>query len=237
MNSERNLRHTFPGVGQLLLVCAGNAEAPSMNQQREHDIAQGLRQGEPDAWRALYDAYAPAVWNAVARRLGPYSADVADVVQETFLAAARTARNFDSAQGTLWSWLSGIARHSVSQHFRKAQRQMQIVQAVETLGPQHHKVVGWLERREAEPLDVLVTAEMGLLIRATLASLSDEYEHLLTQKYLEGASVETMADQRATSETALRSRLARARQAFRNAFTTRITSRGSTPCRSEGRDE
>ena len=108
-----------------------------MNEQREHDIAQGLRQGEPDAWRALYDAYAPAVWNAVARRLGPYSADVADVVQETFLAAARTARNFDSAQGTLWSWLSGIARHHVAQYFRKQQRQTRIVQAAEALGPQH----------------------------------------------------------------------------------------------------
>jgi RNA polymerase sigma-70 factor (ECF subfamily) len=208
-----------------------------MNEQREHDIAQGLRQGEPDAWRALYDAYAPSVWNAVARRLGPYSTDVSDVVQETFLAAARTARNFDSAQGTLWSWLSGITRHHVAQYFRKQQRQTRIVQAVEMLGPQHPKVMAWLEHREAAPLDVLVTAEMALLVRATLASLSDEYEDLLTQKYLEGVSVEQMAGQRAASQTAVRSRLARARQAFRHAFTARITSRGSTPCRTEGRDD
>jgi RNA polymerase sigma-70 factor (ECF subfamily) len=208
-----------------------------MNELREHDIARGLRQGEPDAWRALYDAYAPAVWSAVARRLGPYSADVADVVQETFLAAARTARHFDSTQGTLWNWLNGIARHHVAQYYRKEQRQTRIVQAVEALGPQHEKVVAWLDRREAEPLEALVTAEMALLIRATLSSLSDDYEDLLTQKYLEGTSVEQMADQRAASETAVRSRLARARQAFRQAFMARFTSRGSTPCRTEGRDD
>ena len=208
-----------------------------MNEQREHDIAQGLRQGQPDAWRALYDAYAPSVWNAVSRRLGPYSADVADVVQETFLAAASTARNFDRTQGTLWSWLSGIARHHVAQYFRKQQRQSRIVQAVEALGPQHERVMAWLEHREAAPLDVLVTAEMALLVRATLAGLSEDYEDLLTQKYLEGATVEQMAGQRSVSETAVRSRLARARQAFRHAFTARITSRGSTPCRTEGRDD
>ena len=110
---------------------------------------------------ALYDAYAPAVWNAVSRRLGPYSADVADVVQETFLAAASTARNFDRTQGTLWSWLSGIAYHHVAQYFRKQQRQSRIVQAVEVLGPQHERVMAWLEHRDSAPLDVLVTAEMA----------------------------------------------------------------------------
>jgi len=105
------------------------------------------------------------------------------------------------------------------------------------LGSRHDNVLAWLDRREAEPLDALVTAEMALLIRATLASLSDDYEDLLVRKYLEGASVEQMAAERAASETAVRSRLARARQAFRHAFTARCTSRGSTPCRTEGRDD
>ncbi|MBM4091629.1 MAG: sigma-70 family RNA polymerase sigma factor [Planctomycetes bacterium] len=199
-----------------------------MNEQREDEIVRGLRQGEPAAWHALYDAYAPAIWSAVARRLGPCSADVADVVQETFLAAARTARNFDSAQGTLWSWLSGIARHHVAQHFRKEQRQTRIVQAAAALGSRHDEVQAWLERPAAGPLDALVTAEMALLIRATLASLSGDYEDLLARKYLDGVSVEQMADERATSETAVRSRLARARKAFRQAFTARISSRGPT---------
>ena len=50
-------RDTFfiPRANRFLCV-AGNAEAPSMNELREHDIARGLREGEPDAWRALYDA-------------------------------------------------------------------------------------------------------------------------------------------------------------------------------------
>ena len=52
-------------------------------------LARELRGGSAEAWHALYDAYAEAVWRCVARRVGPHAAEVADIVQETFLAAAR----------------------------------------------------------------------------------------------------------------------------------------------------
>ena len=61
-----------------------------------------------------------------------------------------------------------------------------------------------------------------MLVRVTLASLSDDYEDLLTSKYFDGETVEQIATERASSETAVRSRLARARQAFRQAFTVRM---------------
>src|SRR5215207_8841709 len=87
-------------------------------------IAQGLREGKADAWQALYDAYAERVWRGVARLLGPRSTDVADVVQETMMAAARSAANYHPTRGSLWSWLWGIAHNHVALHFRKqAQRQ------------------------------------------------------------------------------------------------------------------
>ena len=50
---------------------------------------------------------------------GPNSVAVADIVQESFLAAAATARQFDPDRGTLWSWLAGIAHHRVSAFWRR----------------------------------------------------------------------------------------------------------------------
>ncbi|MHB8954751.1 MAG: RNA polymerase sigma factor [Pirellulaceae bacterium] len=214
---------------------AGEAKASGMNEQQEREIAEGLRQGKPDAWRALYDAYAFSVWNAVAGRLGPCRTDVADVVQETFLAAARSARSFDADQGTLWSWLCGITRHHVAQYFRQQRRHARALAVAE--GPRPERVLAWLENRETAPLDALVTTETAWLVRATLAGLSDDYEDLLTQKYLRGVSVEQLAGQRSASETAVRSRLARARKAFRQAFTARMTSHSSAPCRTEENDD
>jgi len=69
-----------------------------LDEQHERRIAHGLRDGKTDAWQALYDAYAERVWRGVARLLGPHSTDVADVVQETMMAAARSAATFDAAR-------------------------------------------------------------------------------------------------------------------------------------------
>ena len=77
-----------------------------MNQEQEQQVVRGLQDGNADAWRALYDAYCRQVWQLIARMMGPNRADVADVVQETFMAAARSARQYDASRGPLWLWLS-----------------------------------------------------------------------------------------------------------------------------------
>jgi RNA polymerase sigma-70 factor, ECF subfamily len=56
------------------------------------------------------------------------------------------------------------------------------------------------------------------LVRATLTELPEDHELLLTAKYLDGDTVEGIALRERCSEAAVRSRLARARQAFRLAF-------------------
>src|SRR5437868_14526716 len=104
-----------------------------MDDQQECDIARGLRAGDAEAWRSLYDAYAARVWQAVARLMGPESADVADVVQETFLAAARSARTYDASRGSLWLWLWGIARRHVAIYYRKEKRHDRLRSAADWL--------------------------------------------------------------------------------------------------------
>jgi RNA polymerase sigma-70 factor, ECF subfamily len=189
-----------------------------MDDNQQHEVAQGLREGRPEAWHALYDAYAAQVWTAVARLLGPGTADVADVVQETFLAAARSARNFDPAQGRLWNWLVGIARNQVALHYRSRARHDRIRQSGEWFAAGHPQVIRWLENREVEPSAALAAAETALLVRTVLAELSDDYAILLTSKYLDGASLEEIAARQGSASGPIRSKLARARQAFREAF-------------------
>jgi RNA polymerase sigma-70 factor (ECF subfamily) len=192
-----------------------------MDVHQERAIAQGLRDGKPEAWRALYDAYAERVWRCVARLLGPGSADVADVVQETFLAAARTAAHYDAGRGPLWFWLWGIARNHVALHYRKQQRHDRLRQAEAWLAARNGE---WSADPAGDPLE---SAELATLVRATLTELPADYGYLLTAKYLDGQPVESIADQENSTATAVRSKLARARQAFRQAFeklTTKVRS-------------
>jgi RNA polymerase sigma-70 factor (ECF subfamily) len=188
------------------------------DEREEQRIAQGLREGKTEAWHALYDAYAESVWRAVARVLGPQYTEIADVVQETMLAAARSAALYDPKRGSLWMWLSGIARNQAIVHLRKQDRRQRLVKADAALTASNGQLLRWLEGNEPTPANALATAEMAALVRATLAKLPAEYGLLLTARYLDGESVADIARREHASEVAVRSMLARARHAFREAF-------------------
>jgi RNA polymerase sigma-70 factor (ECF subfamily) len=186
-----------------------------MDDQQEREVARGLSAGDAGAWKALYDAYAVRVWRAVARLMGPGSADVADVVQETFLAAARSAAGYDPSLGTPWLWLWGIARMHVAAHYRKEKRQQRLRIAGEWLADPANPVLRHLNGEGPAPPEVLAADELATLVRATLTELPAEYGDLLTAKYLDGVPVDDIASREHSTPVAVRSRLARARRAFR----------------------
>ena len=199
------------------------AEAPFMDSpQAEQDVVGGLRDGRPEAWRALYDAYARRVWQTVARQMGPGAADVGDVVQETFLAAARSARQFDASRGSPWMWLCGIARRQVALHYRNQRRHDRLRLETRELAVAGREAVRWLEDSAPGPGEMAMQGELAGLVRTVLAELPLDYEMLLTAKYFDGLSIDELAVQEGCSATAVRSKLARARRAFRDAFCKRV---------------
>lgn len=189
-----------------------------MSEEQERRLALGLRGGDPLAWRELYDAFAERVWRCLARRLGPDGADVADVMQETFLAAAGSARGYDPERGSIWAWLWGIASRHAALHFRKQARHERPRLVAAALASPNGRWRRWLDGHGDVPLDELESSETSDLVRLTLARLPDEYERVLVAKYLDDQPIQRLAQEERCSETALRSRLARARQAFREAF-------------------
>jgi len=188
------------------------------DEQDDRRIAQGLREGKTDAWQALYDAYAERVWRGIARLLGPSGTDVADVVQETMMAAARSAAGFHPERGTLWQWLWGIAHHQVALHWRKHEQRRRLSEAVALLAANHGHLLDCLETKEQSPLDASAAGELAVLVRAVVFALPIDYAMLLTARYLDDETVALIAVRERTTETAVRSKLARARQAFREAF-------------------
>ena len=185
-----------------------------LDSHNQHAVIRGLRDGRRDAWTALYDGYSADVWRYVGRLVGGSSADVADVVQETFLAAARTARQFDAQRGTLWSWLTGIAHHQAVAHWRRNNQSERLRTLAE---------VGAIDLRQwwdgTESADAIwERQELAELVRAVLAELSSDYAALLTAKYLDEQSLEDLAAVMGTSVEAIKSKLARARREFREKF-------------------
>jgi RNA polymerase sigma-70 factor, ECF subfamily len=188
-----------------------------MDESREREIALGLQAGKPEAWHALFDEFAGRLWQSVARQMGPNHAEVADIVQETMMAAARAARQFDVGRGSLWMWLSGIARNRVALHFRKQKQHDRLKSGVNGAAVAR-QLLPWLENREVDPGAALESAELAELVRAALTELPADYETLLVAKYVDEISVEELAVAEDSTPVAVRSKLARARQAFRETF-------------------
>jgi RNA polymerase sigma-70 factor (ECF subfamily) len=148
------------------------------------------------------------------------------VVQETFLAAARSAGQFNPRRGCLWIWLWTIAQRQVALHYRKRQQRAALVQAQTWWRSLNGQKDDWLRGAERPPAEVLESCELAELVRCTLEELPAEYQVLLMAKYIDGAAIEQIADQVKGSRIAVRSKLARARKAFREVFT-RLTHRAS----------
>ena len=176
-----------------------------LDSHNQHAVIHGLKDGRRDAWTALYDGYSADVWRFVGRLVGGSTADVADVVQETFLAAARTARQFDPERGTLWSWLTGIAHHQAAAYWRQSGKtdRLRTLAGVGAIDARQ-----WWDGTESAD-DFWQRQELAELVRGVLAELSADYSALLTAKYLDEQSLDEMSVRFGGSVEAIKSKLAR----------------------------
>jgi RNA polymerase sigma-70 factor (ECF subfamily) len=189
-----------------------------MDKNTELEIAQGLQHGDRQAWLQLYEAYAEPVWRNISRLVGDDSTAVADIVQETFLVAACSARNFRPDRGSLWAWLWTIARRQVALYYRKQKSQIVHSQARQWFTDLDGEKFDWIDAKADMPPDILESQELAALVRCTLRELPGDYQTLLLAKYVDNQPAERIAGQMYCSEVAIRSKLARARKAFRKVF-------------------
>lgn len=189
-----------------------------MDKKTERKIAKGLRQGNRQAWLQLYEAYAESIWRNVARLIGNDSATVPDIVQETFLAAARSARNFDPRRGSLQTWLWTIARRQVALHYRRQKPMIALSQAQQWWAELNDVEPDWIDAKADIPPTIVESRELATLVRIALSELPSDYQFVLLSKYVDNKPTKQIAGQMKCSNVAIRSKLARARKAFRKAF-------------------
>lgn len=183
-----------------------------LDESDQQAVVDGLRRGDRDAWSALYDGYNVDIWRYVARLVGAETVSVADLVQETFLEAARSARQFDPLRGTLWGWLTGIAHHQASQYWRQINKVQRLKELVEARAVELQRWLNFSESAD-EPWQ---RQELADAVRAVLAELPPDYSLLLTAKYLDEQSLDDLSRTLGGSVEAIKSKLARARREFRS---------------------
>src|SRR5881296_633208 len=85
------------------------------------DLIRAMAAGDRDAFARFYDRYAPLVFPLVLRIVGE-RADAADVLQDVFWEAWRTAAAYDPARGTPEAWIVTRARTRAIDRLRAVRR-------------------------------------------------------------------------------------------------------------------
>jgi RNA polymerase sigma factor (sigma-70 family) len=160
---------------------------------------------DPQDFEAAFRQHFPLVYRFISRRVGTAIAE--DLAAETFATAYRRRASFEPGQGSLRSWLYGIAANLVRNHWRAEQHLLKLdARLVPEIDlSDSSDVVD--QRVTAALLAPRLAAALGLLTR-------DQREVLLLYAWAELSHEEIAAALQIAPGTA-RSRLSRARALLR----------------------
>jgi RNA polymerase sigma-70 factor (ECF subfamily) len=188
----------------------------------ERDLVDRMRRGEQQAFDHFFAAYAGRLAAFAARRCSLDAAALEDVVQVTMINAMRGLGGFRGGSA-LFTWLCQICRNHLADITRKAQRQP-AVKSLDAMveGRQTAEVVELTDFRD--PLDECADDAARGAVRRAINRLPASYARVLELRYGDELTVPEIGRALGLSESAAESRLARARQAFREQWRGSATS-------------
>lgn len=167
--------------------------------------------GDQDAFAELVNTYQNAVYNLCYRMLGERT-EAEDATQEAFIRAYLNLERYDPAR-SFKTWLLSIASNHAIDRLRR--RRLTWLSLEEPLPP---NVL--LSSDEPEPEDATIRDERSQAVQALLNELSTEYRAAVILRYWYDYSYAEIADTLDTTESAIKSRLFRARQALADKVST-----------------
>jgi RNA polymerase sigma-70 factor, ECF subfamily len=170
----------------------------------EQPAGPGAPAGAGARLLALYDHALPQVYGYLLSRCGQ-RALAEDLTAETFLAAVDAVRAGRAAHVST-GWLVGVARHKLSDHWRRQAREQRVLRAVTAQpGP-------------AEPDDPWDARLDAMAARDVLGRLGPHHRAALTLRYMDDLPVPEVADLLGRTVHATEALLVRARSAFRAVY-------------------
>jgi RNA polymerase sigma-70 factor (ECF subfamily) len=150
--------------------------------------------------------YTDRIYAYVVGRLLPHAEQAEDLVQEVFLAAWERLQEF-RGQAPLESWLLGIARHKVEDHYRARLRKLVSLEDEFQETQKNPLLPDWDEKLDEERIRARTLR--------VLAVLPEHYRLALLWRYWEKCPAQQMALRCGKTEKAIERLLARARNQFR----------------------
>jgi RNA polymerase sigma-70 factor (ECF subfamily) len=153
------------------------------------------------AFRDWYDRTLPRVYRYLLSRCAGDQHHDEELTQQTFIEAVRHAEGFDGRSSVV-TWLCGIGRHKLVDHYRRSGRDQR-----------RHAALVVVQGRDA-----WLETETRDAVERALDGLPADHRLALIFRYLDGLPVREVARALGRSESAAESLLSRAREGFRRAY-------------------
>ena len=164
-------------------------------------VAKALR-GDQRAFAHLVDTYQAPVYNLCYRMLGN-AAEAEDAAQETFVRVYKHLGAYDPQQ-RLSSWILAVASHYCIDRLRRRRIKWLSLDNILSLRP--------IAADAVQPEDTIIEHESCTEVRSHLQSLPAEYRLVIVLRYWQDLSYAEIAQVVGTTESAVKSRLHRARK-------------------------
>jgi RNA polymerase sigma-70 factor (ECF subfamily) len=183
-------------------------EAPPLEQ--DADMLKRLHDGDRTAMAELYDRYFDRVYSLVFNQVDRNRDVAEDIVQETFLAALKSAKGF-KGRSSAYTWLCSIAYHKVADHYRRQSRERKrMVSGVDVDTVDVSENPG----TQPQPDSLIESAETRQVVNEALAKLPWDYRQVLILKYVEELSVQEISQIMDRSPKSIEGLLTRSRKAL-----------------------
>ena len=176
-------------------------------------VARLLR-GDEEAFTGFFEASFAPLFRFALPRLGGDEDAAEEIVQTTLVRAVRKLSTY-RGEAALLTWLTTICRREIATFYEQRKKVPPMFGLAEDL-PEIRSALESLVGDE----HLLQRRETARLVQATLDQLPFRYGDALEWKYIDGLSVNEIADRLGVTPKAAESTLTRARNAFRDAFST-----------------
>ncbi len=178
---------------------------------QDRDILNRLRAGDMTACTDCIALHSDSLYG-LALRLVNDEAEAEDVVQETFLNAFKSIRNFDG-RASLGTWLFRITYNNALMRLRR--HKPDTVEIDQPLYLEGEEVPRQLFDWCCLPEEDFMTSEAQAKIQAAIRQLSEPLRVVFTLRDIQGLSTQEVAEILDLTESAVKVRLHRARLAMR----------------------
>jgi RNA polymerase sigma-70 factor (ECF subfamily) len=179
-------------------------------------LARRVIAGDDAAFDEFFGRYFPRLYRFALPRLGGNEDATEEIVQRVLIRALERLRSY-KGEAALLTWLCTVCRREIAR-WRESQGRLREVSFFDDR-PEMRAALDTLAVVDADdPETALRRRELSVLVQQTLDHLPGRYGEVLEWKYMQGLSVDEIADRLGVGYKAAESVLTRARAAFRDGF-------------------